>query len=445
MTTHTSTADALPTETLAAPNAETSKPRHAEPATGKDRVALVDSLRGFALGGVFLANLYVWMSGRVFLPMEQAKALSQGPLNKIAGFIFGAFISGKCVAIFSFLFGLGFSLQLGRSEERGAPAGKIYARRLAVLFCIGLTHLFFLWFGDITHLYAVIGVFLLLFRRAKDRTLLILGLLFGFLVPPAAQLVENALVPYLRGAAPAGPGREMGDDAFRASLLSIFQGSDYLAIVRANGAACRKFFLNLDSIWFDIGLLGNFLLGYWFGRRRVFQDVPSHRRLLRHLAGWGLGLGLLINCGAAVARLLVIQGTLKMEGALRHLMPLAFHFGALILASGYIGAMALLFQREWSRRFFSILAPAGQMALTNYLGQSAFQLFFFTGIGAGYIGKLGPAICCAISFGFYWVEIGFSHLWLSRFRFGPVEWVWRSLTYGKMQPMRKRAAVAQEA
>jgi uncharacterized protein len=114
-----------------------------------------------------------------------------------------------------------------------------------------------------------------------------------------------------------------------------------------------------------------------------------------------------------------------------------WHVGVLGLAAFYVAGLALLFQRPRARRFLSVLAPAGRMALTNYLSQTVISQFVYYGYGLNLIGKLGPASCLLLMFSLFWVQVLVSHLWLARFRFGPAEWVWRSLTYGKPQPMRR--------
>jgi uncharacterized protein len=116
--------------------------------------------------------------------------------------------------------------------------------------------------------------------------------------------------------------------------------------------------------------------------------------------------------------------------------------GEVGLAAFYLTGFTFLFQRSTWQRVLSVLAPVGRMALTNYLSQTVISLFIFYGYGLGLIGTLGPKTIVALPIGIFVLQIGVSHLWLSRFRFGPVEWVWRSLTYGKAQPMRRASTEA---
>jgi uncharacterized protein len=140
---------------------------------GGQRLVLLDALRGFALCGVFISNVYVWFSGRVLLPRAQVEALtaSESLLDTVARNTFNLLVFGKFITLFSFLFGLGFAVQLGRAEQRGASIVPLYLRRLVVLLFIGLAHMFLIWFGDILGSYALMGFGLLLFRNRSDKTL----------------------------------------------------------------------------------------------------------------------------------------------------------------------------------------------------------------------------------------------------------------------------------
>jgi uncharacterized protein len=129
----------------------------------------------------------------------------------------------------------------------------------------------------------------------------------------------------------------------------------------------------------------------------------------------------------------------------RVLSPVPWEMAVLGLCAFYVSAVSLLFLRPRARRLLSLWAPAGQMALTNYLSQTVISQFIYYGYGLNLIGKLHPLPCLALMFALFWVQVGVSHLWLARFRFGPVEWLWRSLTYGKLQPMRRAAASAEKS
>jgi uncharacterized protein len=186
-------------------------------------------------------------------------------------------------------------------------------------------------------------------------------------------------------------------------------------------------------------VLGRFLLGLLAGRRRLFHDVGRHLPLFRKLLGWGLvvsvvgnGAGLLFG---HLVRSAPVDSAWKEVWAL--LAPGVWEVGIIGTATCYAAGFTLLFQRPRWQRLLGVLAPAGQMALTNYLCQTLISQFVYYGYGFNLIGKQGPAECLLLMSALFCVQVGLSHLWLARFRFGPVEWVWRCLTYGQLQPLRR--------
>lgn len=413
------------------------------PASAAERLPLLDALRGFAIGGVFLSNLLMWHSGGFLMPPERMQEVMSSPVNMAVGFTFSVLVMGRFVSILTFMFGLGFMVQAGRAEERGESAGRLHARRLFAMLLIGLAHMSALWYGDFLHTYAVLGLALLLFRRLSPRALLVWGLALVLvgqpLVDAAVRLGPSLWTSPEALAAQAeaeGPSRE----AWRAATFASISGGSFLTQVRTNLAVYRHQFLQWHVLGFYVGTLGKYLLGAWAARVGLLHDVPRHRRALRRLLAGGLALGVLAFASGMVFRYLARGGKLPQGSAL---LMMARHYlqelGAVGVAALYVAAFALLFQRPRLGRALNLLAPAGRMALTNYLGQSVFYVLIFTGVGLGLLGKLGPPACTAIVVGLYSLQILASHLWLSRFRFGPAEWVWRSLTYGKAQPMRREA------
>jgi uncharacterized protein len=414
----------------------------ARPVDASERVILLDVLRGFALCGVFVSNAYMHLSGRGFLPQASAEALMSSRVDVVADFLFHHLLAEKAMSIFSFLFGLGFAIQLGRAEERGASIVSVYARRLGGLLLIGLTHLFALWYGDVLTLYAVSGFLLLLFRKLPDRRLLVWGLVLILGAPLAVSAVLR-FVPLLASSPEVV--REANRETWarvaeiRSRTLVAFASGSYLTTARANADFYLHVFLKPMTLSYVLIALGRFLLGLLAGRRRLLHDVGANLPFFRRLLGWGLGVGLLGNAA----------GLLLMHLSRTEVIPkgtpwvpvvqstILWHVGVLGLAAFYVAGLALLFQRPRARRFLSVLAPAGRMALTNYLSQTVISQLVFYGYGLKLIGKLGPASCLLLMFSLFWVQVLVSHLWLTRFRFGPAEWLWRSLTYGKPQPMRR--------
>jgi uncharacterized protein len=183
-------------------------------------------------------------------------------------------------------------------------------------------------------------------------------------------------------------------------------------------------------------VFGKFLLGYFVGRRRLLQDAAQHLDLYRTLLWWGLVVGVVCNGVWVLTDVLISEKQLSPRSD--WMLPVRFmiYLGTIALAGFYLSAIVLLYQRDSWRPRISLLAPVGRMALTNYLMHTVFNLLIFYGYGLGLLGKVGTTFCVALSLAIFALQIVYSRWWLSRFRFGPAEWLWRALTYGKVQPMR---------
>jgi uncharacterized protein len=427
-----------PSSALSPPTAE------AGPIDSSERLELLDTLRGFALCGVFISNVFLWFSGRALLPREQmVEELSNASaLNMAAMQLYMQLVAGKFVTLFAFLFGVGFALQLGRAEERGASIVPLYSRRLTVLLMIGLAHLFLLWFGDILTTYAVLGFGLLLLRKRSDRTLLIVALALALLWPIIAMALLR--LPLLLAETPEARealamATEERSATVKAEALAAFSGTHWWSMVKAGANFYFHDYVPLSLVTV-LAIFARLLLGLIAGRRRIFHDVPAHLGLFRRLLGYGLLTAVVSGASVMVFQQLMLRKLLNPE-TLPPWLPLVMtpmrYLNELGLAAVYVSAITLLFQRAAWQRVLGVLAPVGRMALTNYLSQTVISLFIFYGYGLGMITQLSASACVGLCLAIFAAQVVGSHVWLSRFRFGPVEWVWRSLTYGKAQPMRR--------
>ncbi|WNG62537.1 DUF418 domain-containing protein [Archangium gephyra] len=433
------------------PSSPTAPQADARPVDASERLALLDVLRGFALCGVFVSNVFMWFSGRAYMtrPQIEAAMASATWVDQTLMYSLGILVNGKFITIFSFLFGLGFSVQMMRAEARGAAITPLYMRRLVMMFLIGSVHLFGLWLGDILTTYATIGFALLLFRERQDKTLLIWAALLIFISLPVVNAAMK-FVPMLLSGGGAEAGAEAAKAAMersnqlRAETRQAFSSGTYVEMVRANA---RYFFGQFlpGLAGFFLPLLGRFLLGLMAGRRRLFHDAPQHLAFFRKLLRWSLGMALLGSAVGMVVQYMMRQKMLDPQSPWMMLLSPVRQLNEMGVAAVYVAGLVLLFQREaWQRRLM-VLAPVGRMALTNYLSQTVISLFIYYGIGLGLMGKISPGATIALSLVIFAVQVVFSHWWLARFRFGPAEWLWRSLTYGKAQPMRQPSAPAAAA
>jgi uncharacterized protein len=403
------------------------------PIAPPERLAAPDVLRGGALFGVLASNVHMLFSTRWLL----GPAADTSALDRAAAHFIEIAIAGKAMTLLTFLFGLGFAMQLVRADERadepgggdGDAARRLLVRRLAALFLFGVCHVTFVWWGDVTWSYAVAGLALLAFRRRAPRTLLVWGLAL-ILVPhllvsiPEIGAAVRGVLPH-----PADP------KAFRGELLAAIHGTDHGALVSAQ-VRHAVYFVSMIAAWYFPWLVGRFLLGYYAGQRRLFEaDGAAHLPLFRRLIPWGLALGV-----AGAAAHLILQSSLMADRELLLPARLAVvtlaELATLGLTAAYASIVVLLLQRRTWRRLLLVLAPVGRMPLTTYLSQSVAATFVFYGWGLDRAGRTGAAGCLGISLAIFALQIAAAHLWLRRFRFGPAEWLWRTLAYGRRPPLR---------
>lgn len=391
-----------------------------------DRLPLIDALRGFALAGVLLVNLGGF-SLYYFMDDAGRAALPTAGFDAWARLIVQILVQDKALTLFSLLFGLGIAMQVERAEATGAGIQPV-VRRLLVLLGIGLIHAHLFWWGDILTIYAAMAFALLSVRRLSDAALLIGALLLGLLWFVLAPVV-NAVMP-----------DDFPEQAqVYAHTFDVFRHAGIADTLRQNIAVTHWMWWEMWSVFPFV--LARFMLGYWAGRKRLLQDPASHRGLLRGiLIGGGL-----IGISSVVAiewiesmRLTesLLHGSRLDEFGLRLLRRV----GPLGMGVAYAAGFALLFLRPEWRRWLRLLAPAGRMALSNYLMQTLVCIWLFYGIGLGIGPSAGFVARLSVWAMLFGLQMAFSAWWLARFRLGPMEWVWRSIADGRRAPMRLHAS-----
>ncbi|HLE56852.1 MAG TPA: DUF418 domain-containing protein [Rhodothermia bacterium] len=402
------------------------------PVAAAERVETIDILRGMALFGILAAN----MRGFAGPPLTYfwPNLIWPGLLDRIAQAIIDTFVQGKFIAIFAVLFGAGFAVQLERAASRGGRFGWIYARRLAILLLFGLIHGLLIWFGDILLTYALIGFFLLLFRKRTDKTLvvwIVIGLAIPVLLMTAIYLAVTfgADVPM-----PVPTATEI------AKVRDIYASGTWVEILmqRMSDAVRYNWAYFLVGMW-QIGAL--FLFGVLAWRKRFFQPAPESLPLYRRAMWWGLTIGAAGNAFATILRWaldLPLMPTTTGSFAAIFVQTIANP----ALSLGYICAVILLCHDDVWRRRLQRFGAVGRTALTNYLLQSVIGTLLFYSYGLALFGYIGPAALLPLTFAIFAVQVVLSVWWLERFRFGPVEWLWRSLTYGRRLPLTRERAVA---
>lgn len=408
----------------------------AGPVSGSERIAELDVLRGIALFGVLTMN-FVYIAGEGQLATEaQLEALPTANLDWWAYNAVRLFIGDKANTVFATLFGLGFYLQMKRGEGRPGFERR-YVRRLFWLFIFGVLNTYLLWIGDILNLYAVAGFALLAMRRWRTRTLVIFGSIAALyshnLQEWLLRQFDIHLIPdafYEDGAILERQSIAVnGDYASNVALFAQWTWIEWLAG-------------GMMAAWL-VYVLGRFALGAAIGRSGILDEIPRFLPLLRRIAWAAIPIGLL----AALVIRLVVSQVIVIPGDtddVREVANILRSPAALILAAGYCAGIVVALQQGWGQRLFGIFAPVGRMALTNYLAQGLIYAFVLFGVGPGLglAGRIGSAGVIAICVAFFAFQTAFSHWWLARYRFGPMEWLWRALTYGERPPMRRAVAVA---
>lgn len=390
----------------------------AGPVSGTNRIELLDALRGLALFGILLANILYW-SGLGLESEESSIAIwGQDALTWQYRF-HHFFVDGKFYSLFSMMFGAGFALQIERLTRRGADGVHIFRRRVGWLALIGYLHAQFLWDGDILLLYAALGFALPLFRKWNERTLILAAALLIFVIPIAgalaARAMEISMGAPLRSVAVSmdellgldfdnmSPVQWLGQGGWREFMMWNFSGLEYTYSER------------LDS-WRIPKVLGMMMLGMVIGRRLHDGSILENRPLLWRIFLASICIAVPAGCFYAATPGLGQSDLPSLIGT----AP-----GAIAYAAGF----ALLWPH--ASRLLGLLSPVGRMALTNYLSHSVLGALLFYGIGLGLIGRLSVLQIYGVAIAIFTAQIIMSRWWLASHAQGPMEAIWRRLTYGR--------------
>ncbi|OKI63968.1 DUF418 domain-containing protein [Micromonospora sp. CB01531] len=378
-----------------------------------DRILDVDALRGFALFGILLVNIWYFASGYAFhrIPDPAYPSWLDHRIHDSVALLFEM----KFYLLFSFLFGYSFTLQLDAARRRDTAFRPRFLRRLAGLFVLGGLHAVLLFHGDILTTYAVLGLVLLAVHRIRPRTAVILtGLLVGVVVLSFGSMAL-AEAPSVEQSAALRAGE---------SVTAALAGGP-ASVIAQNVRSIPHMIVGTARLQGPVAL-AMFLLGLAAGRRRMLADVSPHARALRLIQCVGYPVGL-----AGAFAVVALGGRTTVEG-----LALATLTGT-ALAAAYAATMLRLFQTRMGRHISVALAPAGRMALTNYLSQSLICALIFTGLGLGLIGQVPPAGVLAIALGIFAAQVVLSARWMRTHRYGPVEWILRAVTNAERPAWRR--------
>ncbi|KLD70961.1 DUF418 domain-containing protein [Xanthomonas pisi] len=400
------------------------------PTAATERIVVLDVLRGFALLGILLMNIEAFV-GPLDLALSGVEPHWHGA-DRVADALVYIFVQGKFYPLFSMLFGMGFAVMAQRAERAGRGFFGMYLRRTAGLLVIGLAHAVLLWSGDVLVTYALLAMLLLGARTAPTVTLPWLAALV-YLCAPALVLLYGVAGAMMQ----ADPASALD---WKSAMADVAQQA--VANVQAQRAALGHgtYLQATAQRWHDLreamsglsingpAMLGMFLLGSWFVRSGAIAAPERFPRLFRVLryGALPLGLGVMLLSYAVEPWMDPTRLSMRLSGAF-----------ALALVAGPLMSLGYA---AWVVRFASHLdwlAPAGRMALSNYLLQSLLCTWMFYGYGLGYFEQLPRLWQLPFAVGLFALQVVTSQQWLRRFRFGPMEWLWRSVTYLHVPPMRR--------
>ncbi|MGJ7903824.1 DUF418 domain-containing protein [Lysobacter sp. 1R34A] len=395
------------------------------------RIDRLDALRGFALFGILVVNLGVFASPYYGLGLPDP--VHDGMLDRAVRLLVAGVFEMKFYLLFSFMFGYSFSLQLDSAQRAGEAFVPRMLRRLLGLWSIGLAHALLLFHGDILGTYAAMGLVLLAMRARSERAAL--GCALALIVATAVAWAGLALLVSLARI----DGETVAVDARAAALqaqaiLDGFTGSP--------GAVVAERMRELTSTGVVLVFvqapcaLAMFLIGLVAGRRRVLARPEAYRPLSRRLRLYGLSIGLPAAAFYAGVSTFAPGGALELAALALSLLT------APLLTGAYIALAIEGFNGRAGPGLVRSLAPAGRMALSNYLLQSAAAAWVFTGYGLGLMGRLSPFAVLAFALVLFGAQLRFSAWWMQYHGFGPAEWLLRALTLGAWPRWRRSAREA---
>ena len=406
--------------------------------TAFKRMGIIDALRGFALAGIVITHMLENFIAAP-TPAELNEAMAPGILDQIITGLTVFLLRGKFFALFSFLFGLSFFIQMDNGHQRGNYFGGRFLWRLVLLFAIGFVHSMF-YRGDILTLYALVGIVLIPFYRVPTKWILVLS---GLIFLGAARFIVYHFV---------GTEGLVTDDAINPEsplvkeYIDVLQNGTFSEVAQSNAVQGNIWKAEFQFGVFNRGYLtlGFFLLGLVIGRMQFFKNYMTEKKFLQQLWIGGLVLFAVGFLGTA--------GTFASLGQNFDMNSWGFMLGLTFLDITNLGMTALivaifvmLYKKKKAGKFLRSFIPYGRTALTNYVFQSIVGTFIFFGWGLGYLGSITTSVAFVMSLIVIAIQMWLSKLWMQHFKYGPLEWLWRSLTFFRLFPFKKKLKSADVA
>lgn len=401
------------------------------PISGKQRIEILDVIRGIALLGVLIAHIQFFNS--LILSPENMIFAYDSLATQIYAWVLAILVNGRFFPIFSFLFGLGFYIFMNRAAAKGLKTSKLFVRRMVGLLIIGFLHFVFVWSGDILFTFAIAGFFLLIFRKKEPKIILKWIVIFLILTTIAMALIQslNYLIISLVG-------EEEMSKILQATIdemtITMSQGT-YLEILstRLINEVISIFFLSIPIA--VISVLPLFLMGFYVGKMRYFERLDELLSSFKKM--WRLSL--IIGVFASLLFALLIITASESPSLFQSIAIMVVgYFSGIVVSTFYVTSAVLLFKKGKFKTIGKHFGYVGKMALTNYLMQSFICTFIFWGFGLGLFGQIEFVSGLFIALGIFTFQIFASKIWLHYYKYGPFEWVWRKFTYKNKLLLRSK-------
>ncbi len=402
------------------PSSEFPVPAALAPTSLNERSEWLDALRGFALLGILFANIIAF-SGYAFMGPDAKASLPWSGADGVLNYLEHALVEAKFYSLFSFLFGLGFAVQLQRAEARGGDFKTVFRRRMGWLLAFGLAHAIFIWFGDILNFYALMGFALLLFRKMSARALL--GWAIFFLTAPIWLYTAYLGFALMTQAALIAPPET---SAGMQKIIDNYARGGYPDVLESNTMIYVFAWVRRIYRFQLLRIFGMFLLGAWAGKIGLLAARDALRPMLKRWLALGLAIGLPMNLAFAA----IGGNDVLVPASLTGLLSITLgSVGIPLLSLGYAAMFALYWRK--TRGSGNLFVASGRMALTHYLSQSVVCVTLFYGIGFGMFQKTSVGVSLLVALAVWLALALLCRIWLKRYPFGPMEALWRRLSYGR--------------
>ncbi|HSD06303.1 DUF418 domain-containing protein [Flavobacterium sp.] len=403
------------------------------PSDPNQRIEVLDALRGFALLGIILANILSW-SGIKFMPFTQIK---QWPNLNVDQFVYqlnGFFVDTKFYTIFSLLFGMGFYIQFNKNRNNQESFMKMYYRRLSFLMLFGLIHTFF-WSGDILFIYALVGFVFVQFRNFETKKLLVIAAI-AFIIP----IFTNIFMLYY------SPGFMVSEqrlalhtyaDLTPADVIAPFQHGTFWEVTKANFHHVLWRYFDLMPAGRLFKIFAFFIVGFCMMDSNYFSKKSTSITLMLTY----LSVGLVLTYTAKQITGSMAEFPSNWNDILYKIIS---SFGQVSLSFSYISLLSMLYESNLGKKVMVGLKYVGRMSFSSYLCQTIFGIIIFYPYALGYYATMTLWQVELLGIGIYLVQIVIAVVWLKYFTFGPLEWLWRSLTYGRFLSMRKNKIISEK-